>query len=120
MGFVASTLVLASCRARAPLAPETPVEGLSTERIKKCILTGAVRKGWKTRVVSSGYIVATYTKGENVACVDIHYDARGYRITMNDATTMVMPDGMVHAKYNTWVKNLDAAINQQCNLETIK
>lgn len=111
LGAAASALlVLGACRSEKPASFETYTEGLNQALVEKCIIKGAAVRGWTTKVVEPGYIIATYTKGPHIACVDIHYDGTGYRITKNPKTNMDTKSGGVDAKFNQWVRNLNQDI----------
>lgn len=113
LGAAASTLLmLGACRSEKPDFFETYVEGLNQATVEKSVLRGAAARGWNTKVIKPGYIVATYVKGQHIACVDIRYNATGYRITKNSKTNMDARDGGVDAKFNQWVRNLNQSIKR--------
>lgn len=111
VGSFATVALLSACLSQVPLNHESFTEGLTQAQVEESIIKGAAVRGWKTETVKPGYIIATYTKGDKTASVDINYDAQGYRITMNDKTNMVLPDGKVDSKYNQWVNNLNGDIS---------
>lgn len=119
LGAAASALlVLGACRSEKPASFETYTEGLNQALVEKCIIKAAAHRHWSTKVVEPGYIVATLTKESYIACVDIHYDGTGYRITKNPKTNMDSKPGEVDVKFNQWVRNLNKDIrNAAVNME---
>lgn len=102
--------LISSCVTELPVAPTTELYGLQTSQVKQSILRGAAIAGWDTWQVKPGYIVATYEKNDQIACVDIRYTRLGYKITMNPKTNMDTENGQVDSKYNQWVEALNNEI----------
>ena len=113
LAALVSPLVLGACRSAVLTTPTGSARGLTAEQLKQCILTAGTRREWKMDASQPGKIVATQTRRGHVAVCDIAYDDKGYKISLNKATTLVNPDGTVHVKYNQWVNNLRQDIDQE-------
>lgn len=111
IAMVAGALALAGCRAQTLVTPEAKTNNIGLEKMKSVIIGACHGRGWVVRQEGQGHMVATYTKGPHIACVDIYYTGDSYRIVKNDKTTLVKPGGNVDNKYNQWVKNLAKDIN---------
>ncbi len=90
--------------------------GTNMRKIARAIKTGASRKGWRTREVKRGLIVASINvRGKYFVAVNINYNRYGYKIRYRDSRNMKYnpADNTIHPKYNKWVKILEDNINYE-------
>jgi hypothetical protein len=117
LGALGGTVLgLSACRSQAVLKPEAAVTDLTPEKLRGAILRGAAAARWKASEVRPGCITAVYSKKGFVACVDILYDANGYRIEKNPKTNMNTGEDEVNRHYNSWVKRLNQMITREVAL----
>ena len=107
---VASVGLLSACRTVSLAEPEGVSGGLAPEQLRNVIIKALLNRSWRVTEDEPGLIKARYIKGPHIAAVVIHYNEKGYRIEMDPATTLKRPDGMVDAKFNQWVRNIDKDI----------
>ena len=100
-------MIGACTRATAPLAPEVPVAGLTSEEMGRCLSVAGRKRGWSVLPVDEHHAEATLVKGEHVAVLDITFDEKMFRIQVSPKTsaTLIRPDGLVHRKLNRWINN---------------
>ncbi len=82
----------------------------SLEEIKKTILIAGAGLGWKMREVRPGHIVGTLLLRKHMAKVDIPYNRNSYSINYKDSSELKYDGTTIHKNYNSWVHNLDRAI----------
>ena len=88
----------------------------SANLIARAIKSGAMRKGWRTRKVRNGLIVASITvRGKYFVAVNINYDAKGYVISYKNSRNMKYDPvkKTIHPSYNKWVRILEQNINYE-------
>lgn len=103
-------LIAASCRAspvydviQVPFDTPRPV---SMTELGRAIRAAAADRGWTTKTISSGRIEARISARNHLAVVDISYDRRSFSITYKDSRNLNYDGANIHAKYNSWVRNL--------------
>ncbi|MEA3372790.1 MAG: hypothetical protein U9Q62_03760 [Campylobacterota bacterium] len=94
------------------------VESIDLSEITYSIKKAAVDKGWRTKVVEPGHIMARIAKGndEHILEVDIHYTTTSYSIKYRDSKNMKHEGYSIHRGYNTWVSNLKTHIDKQLSI----
>lgn len=88
----------------------------SLSKIESAIKKGAIRKGWRTKKVKSGLIVADITvRGKHYVAVNIAYNSKGYKISYKDSKNMNYDSQKqtIHKNYNKWVSYLQRNINYE-------
>lgn len=78
--------------------------------IKKTIIIAGSGLGWRMKEVRPGHIVGTLLLRKHMAKVDIPYNRKSYSITYNDSSELKYDGTVIHKNYNSWVQNLDRAI----------
>ena len=85
-------------------------------RVAKAIRMGASRKGWRTRKVKNGLIIANITvRGKYFVSVYISYDSKGYKISYKDSRNLKYnpANNSIHPSYNKWTRILEKNINYE-------
>jgi len=114
--LILATLLFSGCTSK-PIynVPNTPIiarNGAPTDaQITKAIFRAGDFLGWKMKKVSPGHIIGTLHLRTHTAIVDISYNSDSYSITYKDSTNLGYTGTNIHRNYNTWVNNLDKAIN---------
>jgi hypothetical protein len=88
----------------------------SANLVARAIKSGAMRKGWRTRKVRNGLIIASITvRGKYFVAVNIKYDAKGYAISYKNSRNMKYDPTTksIHPSYNKWVHILEQNINYE-------
>jgi hypothetical protein len=114
------TLALISCRT-APVynVTEAPVMAsgkVKTSDVKKAILSAGIGLGWQMKEDKPGHIIGTYNESKYSAIVDINYSAGNYSITYRNSTELRYDGSNIHTTYNTWIQNLNRAIQSRLSV----
>jgi hypothetical protein len=116
--LAASFLVLAGCRAAAPIhnvvaAPVVTSKPVTMEAVQKAIITAGNVLGWKMEPRNPGRITGTLELRTHRAVVEVTYDTKTYNIKYKDSSNLEYTGTTIHQNYNGWVENLDKAIRVQ-------
>ncbi len=112
-------LVAAGCAATLKNINDSPILTGSEKRATLAEIHKAIERAgdstlWQIQAVSPSHIVATKTWNVHMAQVDIKYSTDSYRITYKNSSDSLEYDGtQIHKSYNTYVKQLDMAINRE-------
>lgn len=126
VAFLLGALVLAGCTA-APIynvknvsvtASTSTRKPISTSKVKVAITRAAAGLGWKIRDVKPGLMYASLYLRGHFAQVAIPYSSKSYSILYHNSKDLNYDGKEIHRNYNSWVKNLDNAI--QTNLSVTK
>lgn len=119
VAIIATTLVVAACRTapirnvtNAPLN-EAPRASLTMDEIAKAVWRGGQEQGWQISEVRPGELIGTLKLRSHVAVVTITYDTSRFSIAYRDSTNLLQSGSEIHKRYNTWVRNLEAAIQRE-------
>jgi hypothetical protein len=88
----------------------------SANLVARAIKSGAMRKGWRTRKIRNGLIVAKITvRGKYFVAVNINYNAKGYVISYKNSRNLKYDPATksIHPSYNKWVHILEQNINYE-------
>ncbi|RXJ85607.1 hypothetical protein [Arcobacter sp. CECT 8985] len=94
-------------------------KSLSLSKVENAIKKGAIRKGWRTKKIKSGLIVADITvRGKHYVAVNIAYNSKGYKISYRDSKNMDYDPAKntIHPNYNKWVAYLQRNINYELTI----
>lgn len=87
---------------------------LSVDAVRKAILAGGARHGWKPVGDQPGVLTLEADSGQHQAVVDVAYDAQGYQITYKSSANLNFEQTAtrttIHPKYNKWLADLDSSI----------
>ncbi|MFK7914341.1 MAG: hypothetical protein AB8B93_10540 [Pseudomonadales bacterium] len=93
---------------------DSPVPaGLSTTQVKKAMIRAGARRNWIVRESGAGALEATLHNRKHMVKVDIQYNRKSYSITYKASANMKYKGGLIHKKYNAWVRNLDQDIQRE-------
>ena len=114
VAMIILTMALIGCRT-APVynVTEAPVNAsgkVSSNDVKKAIISADAGLGWQMKEVKPGHIVGTLFLRKHMASVDIPYSDKSYSINYKDSSELNYDNGNIHSNYNGWVQNLDRAI----------
>jgi len=114
--LILATLMFAGCTSKPVYnVPHTPIiasNGTPTDnQIAKEIFRAGDFLGWKMKKVAPGHIIGSLHLRNHIAIVDIACTSNNYSITYKDSTNLGYTGTNIHRNYNTWVNNLDKAIN---------
>ncbi len=87
--------------------------GLSATAVSEIIATAAKSRGWTVERVGATEIKATLKWEDHAAIVSITNDEQGFSINNNGSVNLRDHGGVIHKRYNTRVRELEAAIEQQ-------
>ncbi len=118
-----SVLMLASCRT-SPIynvhdatIPAYDNTKLSLLTVEKTIVQSGAELGWVMKPVHPGLIEGTLNVRSHQAVVDITYDESSYSINYKSSMNLKQQGGQIHGRYNTWIKNLQQAIDRKLSTE---
>ena len=118
--ITAALVFLAGCKANPVYnVDNAAIEAsakLSSNRIKKAIMTAGSSLGWKMKAKKKGHIVATLFLRKFVAIVDVRYNTKSYSITYKDSKNLKYDGKNIHKNYNSWIRNLDRRIQNHIDL----
>ncbi|MEN8168237.1 MAG: hypothetical protein ABFR65_12285 [Pseudomonadota bacterium] len=114
------TLGLLGCRT-APVynVEQSPIDvsaKASLEDVKKSIMQSGVGLGWQMKETEPGLITGTLYLRDHMAQVDIPYSKTNYSINYKDSAALKYDGSSIHKQYNTWVQNLDRAIQASLSI----
>ena len=112
---------LIGCRAATPVYNvsnqeiTTNKQKVALEDVEKAIIRAGVGLGWVVTKEAPGEIKATLSLRTHVAIVSIKYSTKEYNITYISSTNLEYnaTNNTIHSNYNSWVKNLNQAIQVQ-------
>jgi hypothetical protein len=117
--MIATILVVAACRT-APIRNVTdaplnapPGARLTMEEVATAIWRGGQEQGWQISEVRPGELTGTLRLRSHVAVVTITHDTSRFSIRYRDSTNLLQSGDDIHKRYNTWVRNLDLAIQRE-------
>ncbi len=114
-------MVLSGCRTAAVYNVEdavvvASVDKVSSSDVKKAIMRAGSGLGWVMKANGTGKLIGTLSLRKHVAVVDIDYSSKSYSIRYNDSQHLNYDGTNIHQNYNSWVQNLQKAIQTQLNL----
>ena len=124
IGIVLAAAIVAcvGCNHNQPIndvtnTPFTYPQGksLSMAEIQRAIISAGNGLGWSMQPAGPGKISGKLTLRTHVAEVDIEHNTKTYSIKYRDSQNLEAKDGTIHKNYNSWVQNLDRAIQSQVN-----
>lgn len=93
--------------------------------VLKAIRIAAAERGWRLTEPEGGYLIAVYTPRSHVARLRIRFDSTQVVLRYLDSSNLRYSEQPgrreIHPAYNTWVADLDAALQQalrRSDLET--
>ncbi len=115
---VVALLLVAACRT-APIYNVESAElgappNATMAQVEQAIKTAGAGLGWQMIPNGPGDITGRLMLRSHVAVVDVAYDTKTFSINYEDSTNLKYDaDGTIHKNYNSWVKNLQHAIQVQ-------
>jgi hypothetical protein len=113
--------------ARALIVDPEPIAvpaGISAGDVAKAIKVGIVRRGWVISKDENGQIDAVLNVRTHTARVAIPYDAKEVRIKYVSSEDLDYQEKngqrYIHSNYVKWVRNMQADIQRELQLLTIK
>ncbi len=108
-----------ACRT-APIrnVPDTPLASapgarLTLKEVSKAIWRAGRDLGWRIDEVRPGELTGTLKIRRHVAVVAIVHDTSTFRISYKDSANLLHAGEEIHKRYNTWVRNLETAIQRE-------
>lgn len=122
---VVLALLLVGCASRPIRNVENrpipvPAQQLSLDRIEAEIIAAGQSRAWQMQREGVGHLVATQTRPNYYASVDILFDQRVYSITHRASSGMREKDGTISKRYNQWIVNLQRDIDAHLNNAPLK
>jgi hypothetical protein len=116
--LAASFIVLAGCRAAAPIydvvaAPVVTSKPVTMEAVRNAIVVAGSGLGWRMEPRTPGTITGILDLRDHRAVVEVTYDTKTYNIKYKDSSNLNYSGTTIHKNYNGWVENLDKAIRVQ-------
>ncbi|WP_245391411.1 hypothetical protein [Sulfurospirillum barnesii] len=90
----------------------------SLKDVEKAIIRAGAGLGWVMKKVEDGKIQGVLTLRKHVAVVVINYNTKAYSIQYQDSTALDFnpAENTIHKNYNTWIQNLNKAIQVQLSM----
>lgn len=113
---VAMSLLLGGCFQRYRPITEVDramppvVEHLSADRTRDVIITAGRQLDWIMTPIKPGHMEAVQRAPKFSATVDIYYTSTRLQIRLQASHNLFQTATTIHAHYNLWVRNLEAAI----------
>jgi hypothetical protein len=82
-------------------------------RVENAIMRAATSLNWKPRKIQNGLIEATLLIRTHKAVVEIPYSTKAYSIRHKTSENLKFDGKTIHSYYNSWVQNLDNAIQRE-------
>jgi hypothetical protein len=121
VGALVLVAVLAAACAPAPVknVADTPVRtdkaDVTEADVAAAIKRAGAALGWAVLEDGPGKMTATLRLRTHTAVVDIPYDTGKYSIRYKESENLRYDaeKGTIHRNYNSWIQNLDAAIQRE-------
>jgi len=91
--------------------PPATQQKLSSEQVGKVIAKAALAKGWTVKDIRPGKLHCMLKWRDHTATIDITYSKKEYSIELNSSENLQESDGMIHRRYNEYVRNLQNEID---------
>ncbi len=91
----------------------TPGPNVTMEKIGQAMVRAGGNLGWQMKRQGNGHIIGTLHVRKHTAIVDIKYTPKSYSIVYKDSVNLNAEGGQIHRNYNSWIQNLDRAIQAQ-------
>lgn len=119
IALVLTLLAFGGCRT-APIYNPTKTTFVtssnpSLEKIEQAIADAGTSLGWIMTAKDKNHIIGTLHLRAHTAVVDIYYDANSYKIAYRQSTNLKYDGKKIHKNYNSWIHNLERAINLRVN-----
>jgi hypothetical protein len=112
---VFAVLVLGACAYKSQPVYDVdkpfPAQSLSLDRIESLIMEAGSTLNWRFERAGAGHLKATQQQPKFAALVDIYFDQQHYKIVKNTTTGLNDRGSTIHTHYNTWIRNLENAID---------
>lgn len=110
VALIGGLLIVASCRS-APIydviqARFTTQRDVSMAELGKLIRMTAAERGWTAKRIGRGRIEARISARNHLAVVRIAFTRQHFSVTYKDSRNLNYDGSSIHAKYNSWVRNL--------------
>ena len=93
-----------------PLASNTRI---TLDDVTKGVLAAGRNRGWIMDQVRPGEITGSLTTNQHLAEVTVTYDTSRFSITYRNSTNLMHAGNDIHKRYNIWVNQLQAAIQDE-------
>lgn len=116
---IATLVVLCGCRGTVPIynvtdAPVNVAKPPATlQSVEQAIVRAGIGLGWAMKPERPGLITGTLNLRTHTAVVSIPYSTSTYSILYRESVNLNQKDDKIHPNYNSWIQNLNKAINQQ-------
>jgi hypothetical protein len=114
------TIVFAACHRMEPVynveqdsVPTGVQQKLSSEHIGKMIAKTAASKGWVVKEVKPGLLHCVLKWKDHSAAINITYSKQDYSIELDSSENLKESDGMIHRKYNQYIRDLQNEIDKK-------
>jgi hypothetical protein len=88
-------------------------KALTRDQVRGAIIRSGATQGWLMKEEGPNMMVGTYHHGNNSATVEIPYTGDTYSIKYRASVNLEKGTGLIHTRYNIWVRDLARAINTQ-------
>ena len=95
-----------------PLAPASHTR-ITLDDVTKGVLAAGKSRGWVMDQVRPGVITGSLTTNQHLAEVTVTYDTSRFSITYKNSKNLLRAGNDIHKRYNTWVNELQAAIQDE-------
>lgn len=115
--IVLTSLLVYACAQPVHNVRDTPIEvpksDYTLDDVATTITRAGASLGWVVTHEAPGHSVATLHLRSHMARVDITYTLDSYNIQYRDSTNLDYDGTNIHRNYNSWIQNLDNAIQVQ-------
>ncbi len=115
--------LLAGCGRVQPILnfEDSPVAfNLQTADVKAAIVVAATNRGWVITGNEANEMTAKIVSRTHSATVRISYSEKFYSIIYVESSNLKESNGNIHRNYNRWVNNLNADIQKQLAVASVK
>jgi hypothetical protein len=117
--IAAAAVLIAACATGQPVhnvsqaSIVTNKPNTTNEDVRQAIVRAGTGLSWQMKAEGPGRITGRLALRTHVAVVDITYDSKSYSIRYKDSVGLDYNGSTIHRNYNSWVQNLDRAIQAQ-------
>ncbi len=96
-----------------PIVTLTPIDKLTIEDIEKAIIRAGASENWVFKRIRKGKLEGSLYRDDRLAEIIIVFNKNRYSIFYKDSSNLRFDNEykMIYEDYNTWIKNLQQAIN---------
>jgi hypothetical protein len=116
---VTAVVLLAACATGQPIynVSQTSIvtnkPNPTSDDVRQAIIRAGTGLNWQMKAEGPGRMTGRLALRTHLAVVDVSYDSKSYSLRYKDSQNLDYNGSTIHRNYNSWIQNLDRAIQAQ-------